>query len=196
MNRGHGVLSRFFTLPLAGVAFLGFANIGLAEEDTGVNLLFVQTSEAVEVDTNAGKLRMIGISGETIYFSDRPYRLAGHVSLARFLEGWSEGDDSFADSPPNAAISIYDEDKDLNSVAIITLYAPEADGKDLLYAFSTVEGELPISGDSTALFIDKFGVGGGAGRGYHGVGVGRRGPGVAGWAGVAVINECEQDGSC
>ncbi|MDJ0994040.1 MAG: hypothetical protein QNI90_10725 [Dinoroseobacter sp.] len=190
------MLSRFFAGLLTGVVLLGFAHIGLAEEDPEINLLFVQTSKSVEIDTAKGSLCLRGVSGETIYFSDRPYRLAGHVSLARFLEGWSEGADSFAESPPNAAISIYDESADTNAVAIITLYTPEVDGDDLLYSFALVEGELPSAGDSTALFIDKFGVGGGAGRGYHGVGAGRRGPGVGGWAGVAVINECERDGNC
>jgi len=31
------------------------------------------------------------------------------------------------------------------------------------------------------LFIDWIGAGGGVGRGFHGVGVGARGPGVRGW---------------
>ncbi len=36
---------------------------------------------------------------------------------------------------------------------------------------------MPKSGGVTALFIDWIGVGGGIGRGYHGIGVGLRGPG-------------------
>jgi len=37
---------------------------------------------------------------------------------------------------------------------------------------------MPASGGSTSLFIDWIGVGGGVGRGFHGVGVGRRGVGI------------------
>lgn len=44
-----------------------------------------------------------------------------------------------------------------------------------------------------ALFIDRIGPGGGVGAGYHGVGVGERGPGAAGWAGVAARNCADAD---
>jgi hypothetical protein len=36
---------------------------------------------------------------------------------------------------------------------------------------------MPAKGGPTALFIDWIGVGGGVVRGFHGVGVGFRGPG-------------------
>jgi hypothetical protein len=47
---------------------------------------------------------------------------------------------------------------------------------------------MPAEGGATGLFIDTFGPGGGVGPTFHGAGVGARGPGAAGWAGVAVRN--------
>jgi len=61
---------------------------------------------------------------------------------------------------------------------VVELTEPRIDGSDLIYTYKLIEGKLPASGGATALFIDLIGAGGGVGRGFHGVGVGRRGPGV------------------
>ena len=55
---------------------------------------------------------------------------------------------------------------------------PKIEGADLIYNYRLIEGKIPAAGGATALFIDWIGVGGGVGPGFHGVGVGRRGPGV------------------
>ena len=65
-----------------------------------------------------------------------------------------------------------------NTIAVVKISQPVSDGDDLSYSYKVVEGKLPASGGATALFIDKVGVGGGVGAGFHGVGVGGRGPGV------------------
>jgi len=54
---------------------------------------------------------------------------------------------------------------------------PKIDGSDLIYNYKLIDGSLPAAGGPPALFIDWIGVGGGVGRGFHGVGVGLRGPG-------------------
>ena len=68
-----------------------------------------------------------------------------------------------------------------NGTSIVEITDPRIDGSDLVYSFKLIEGSLPAAGGATSLFIDWIGVGGGVGRGFHGVGVGRRGPGVRGW---------------
>ncbi|HAC79150.1 MAG TPA: hypothetical protein DCG06_02560, partial [Deltaproteobacteria bacterium] len=43
-----------------------------------------------------------GISPNTGWFTDRPYREAGQIPTEEFLTLWDEGENSFADDPPNA----------------------------------------------------------------------------------------------
>jgi hypothetical protein len=52
------------------------------------------------------------------------------------------------------------------------------DGSDIVYTYKLLDGKVPQKGGATSLFIDAIGIGGGVGLGFHGVGVGLRGPGV------------------
>src|SRR5262245_2992908 len=65
-------------------------------------LLFVQTARGVSFED--GRLTLHDVSPTTLFFSDRPKRLAGHVTTLRFLADWDDGKDSFASDPPNATL--------------------------------------------------------------------------------------------
>ena len=145
-----------------------------------VELLFVQVSEDLEVDSEASTLRLVNVSPQTLYFSDRPNRIAGHLKMEEFLDEWTEkaGEDNLGADPPNATLSVYEPGNVDTTLAVVEISEPVLEGEDLLYSYKVIEGSLPAEGGATALFIDKIGVGGGVGFGYHGVGVGRRGPGV------------------
>lgn len=166
----------------------------IADQHEDLTLLFVQTSGGMQADAN--KLRLVDVGEQTVYFSDRPNRIAGHIHLDKFVNGWSKGDDSFAENPPNAVLSVYEPGGHQNVTVVVELSAPVMEGGDLVYKYKIIDGEMPTEGSVTSLFIDTFGPGGGVGAGFHGVGVGARGPGAAGWAGVAVVNECSSDGTC
>lgn len=150
-----------------------------AEEDRPM-LMFVQLASSTVVDEAAKTIRLVNLSPQTLYFSDRPDRIAGHVKLDRYLADWTAaaGADNFAADPPNAALSVYQPGKDDSAVSIIEITNPRVDGADLIYDFKVIHRAAPVSGGETALFIDMIGVGGGVGVGFHGVGVGVRGPGV------------------
>jgi hypothetical protein len=96
------------------------------------------------------------------------------------MEEWTTkaGADNFGADPPNATLSVYEPGKDENTLAVLEISDPKLDGEDLVYSYEVIDGPPPISGEATSLFIDWIGVGGGVGGGYHGVGVGVRGPGV------------------
>lgn len=143
-------------------------------------LMFVQMAEDLKVDTDAKTLRLVKVGQQTLYFSDRPVRLAGHIKMSDYLEEWTQkaGKDNFGADPPNAAISVYEPGQPKNTLAVVELTEPRIDGPDFIYTYKLIEGKLPASGGATALFIDWIGAGGGVGRGFHGVGVGRRGQGV------------------
>ncbi len=143
-------------------------------------LMFVQVSEELKVDAAAKTLRLVKVSQQTLYFSDRPVRIAGHIKMADYLEEWTAkaGKDNFAADPPNATLSVYESGQPDNTLAVVEIFHPQIDGSDLIYSYKLIDGKLPAAGGATSLFIDWIGVGGGVGRGFHGVGVGARGPGV------------------
>jgi len=66
----------------------------------GPELLFVQTSDGATLTDST--LTLTGISPNTGWFADRPYRAAGQIPTEEFLTLWDEGENSFADDPPNA----------------------------------------------------------------------------------------------
>jgi hypothetical protein len=175
-----------FGIAICAASFL--SPVANAESHEDLSLLFVQTSAGMSADLDSMSVRLIDVGEQTVYFSDRPNRIAGHIGLEKFVNGWSKGDDSFAENPPNAVLSVYDDTGYENALVVIEIMAPRMDGDDLIYDYKIIDGEMPASGSASSLFIDTFGPGGGVGRGYHGVGVGARGPGAAGWAGVAVRN--------
>lgn len=145
--------------------------------DDKVQLMFVQSAESLKADDKT--LRLVNISPQAIYFSDRPKRVAGHLTMPAYLEEWTAaaGPNNFAKNPPNATVSVYETGQSTNTLAVVTLSQPVVEGKDLVYRYKLVEGKVPTAGGATSLFIDWIGVGGGVGPGFHGVGVGARGIG-------------------
>lgn len=47
-------------------------------------LMFMQTAEDMEADDKT--LHLINVGKQTLYFSDRPVRIAGHVAMPAYLE--------------------------------------------------------------------------------------------------------------
>ena len=179
----HSGSSRRQLLTMAAGGALALPVVGArpaqADDDTPM-LMFVQLAERTVIDEGAGTLRLVNMSPQTLYFADRPDRLAGHVRLDAYLKEWTDkaGADNFGANPPNAALSVYEPGDADNTVAIVEILNPRIDGTDLIYDFKLIEGILPVQGGETALFIDRIGLGGGVGVGFHGVGVGLRGPGL------------------
>lgn len=145
--------------------------------------MFVQIAEDVKVDTAANTFRLVKVNQQTMYFSDRPERIAGHLIMADYLKEWTAqaGKDNFKADPPNAALSVYEPGKPNNTLVVVKITNPVVEGADLIYSYKILKGTMPDKGGPTSLFIDWIGVGGGVGVGFHGVGVGARGPGWRGW---------------
>ena len=143
-------------------------------------LMFVQSAEDLRVDAAKSTFRLVKVSQQTLYFSDRPQRLAGHLKMADYLKEWTAaaGKDNFGADPPNAALSVYEPGQPDNTLVVVKITNPVVDGADLVYTYKVLNGTMPTSGGATTLFIDWIGAGGGVGAGFHGVGVGGRGVGV------------------
>jgi hypothetical protein len=71
-----------------------------------------------------------------------------------FVEEWKKGADSFADDPPNAALSILDENA-VKSI-VLELFDPKLDGNTLSYRVKILEGKIPGSFKMASLFIDPL----------------------------------------
>ncbi len=118
------------------------------------DFLFVQNATGVTYAD--GKLTLAGVNPATVMFSDRPERIAGHMTTARFVPFWSEGSDSFLKDPPNATLSFLD-DKTLDD-AVVELRDPVLAGNDLSYQVKILEGTIPASAGAASLFIDIIGM--------------------------------------
>ncbi len=179
------------TTALLTITGLGFPVISSAQSkptkqetasDQKVQLMFVQTSEDFKVNSKDKTLRLVNVNPQTLYFSDRPKRVAGNLTMPAYFDEWTAkaGPDNFKNDPPNATLSVYEGSNKENTLAVIEISNPVMEGKDLIYKYKVIEGEMPKSGGATALFIDWIGAGGGVGPGFHGVGAGTRGVGLTG----------------
>ncbi len=163
------------TIAIVGMRLGIFVAEAQADEAKPM-FMFVHTSDDIKVDPSASTLRLVNVSQQTLFFSDRPKRIAGHMRLADYLKEWTKGADNFGDDPPNATLSVYESETNENTLAVVELTKPIVEGGDVIYTYKLLDGAVP-KGGATTLFIDAIGIGGGVGFGYHGVGVGLRGPG-------------------
>jgi hypothetical protein len=119
------------------------------------DFLFVQNAGSMTFKN--GKLTLKDVSPVTIFFSDRPDRIAGNMQTRSFVPFWGEGKNSFAKDNPNANLSILEKDKAVADI-VVTLSNPELKGDDLSYEVKVVEGSMPASGGPVSLFIDIIGM--------------------------------------
>jgi hypothetical protein len=179
-----------YALLVAAAVLGGCAGSQAPGADAGgsqAQLMFIQTAEDLRVDPRTSTFRLVKVNPQTLYFSDRPQRITGNLKMADYLKTWTEGRDNFGADPPNATLSVYEPGRADPTLVVVTIMKPVVDGADLLYTYKIVGGTMPANGGQTSLFIDWYGVGGGVGPGYHGVGAGARGVGVAPGVGAGGI---------
>jgi hypothetical protein len=126
----------------------------MAAAPDDVEYMFAQTCQSLGVNLD-GRITLHGVSATTLYFSDRPYRLTGHVPTDEFVDYWGQGDDNFAEDPPNALLSLFEDDH-VNDVVVI-LTDPKLSHGDLSYAVEVTDGSLEPSQGPASVFIDMIG---------------------------------------
>jgi hypothetical protein len=120
-----------------------------------IESLFVQTARGLT--TADGTITLKALSPSTLYFADRPQREVGHMSTEHFVNVWDEGENSFADDPPNAVVSYLDPKHEFPEDTVVVLREPRLEGGDLTYSVEVLDGTLPKETGPVALFIDPFG---------------------------------------
>jgi hypothetical protein len=117
--------------------------------------MFVQTARRITSD--GATVTLHDVTPSTLYFSDRPQRVVGHMTTDDFVELWGEGDNSFESDPPNAVLAFVEAGADVPSDAVVVLKKPTLENGQLSYAFDPLEGAVPAEGGAVTLFIDPFG---------------------------------------
>jgi hypothetical protein len=142
----------------------------LQNETQDASYMFVQSANSgsfipVEGNESLYNLTLMGVSPQTIAFSDRPERIVGQVPMQKFLDGMCFG----PQNPPNAAIVILDAKED-EDVAVVELFNPlyDAANQTLRYTARILEQanhsyaefnerndkKLPATFGPSAAFID------------------------------------------
>ena len=141
----------------ACISVLAGGAVAAEQKPIMVQLLFVQNAKAVVFDK--GTLTLKGVSPMTLFFSDRPVRIAGHFHTKdEFVPLWDEGKDSFLKDPPNATVSIYEKGKEQLVDVVVKLSKPRLKGEDLTYDIKVIEGKVPKRGGECSVFIDIIGL--------------------------------------
>lgn len=141
---------------LAAASTVKSASAQGTEAAKQADFLFVQTAQSMSFDKGSGRLTLNGVSPITVFFSDRPERIAGNMKTAVFVPFWSEGKNSFLSDPPNADVSLI-EGGALRQVVVV-LSAPVLQGAALSYTVKVLQGEMPPSADDVSVFIDVIGM--------------------------------------
>ncbi len=139
-----------FTVMLTLVTGLVFAE-HVIDDSKNPGYLFVisGTSGSLKGDT----LTLNGVPN-VLYFSDRPDRVAGHLSLEKFVELWNKGVDSYKADPPNATLSVLTKDGAKNTV--VELMSMEQKSGSVVFKVAVLKGMPPESLSTSTLFIDDF----------------------------------------
>jgi hypothetical protein len=93
---------RNLVIATSALVAAGIATRTLADDEKAVDYLLVQTAQGLAFDKSTNTLSLIDVSPITLFFSDRPERIAGNMKTTAFIPFWSHGKDSFAKDPPKA----------------------------------------------------------------------------------------------
>ncbi len=90
-----------------------------------------------------------------MYFSDRPWRIAGQMGVEKFINGWEKNYSDLETDPPNAILSILNENGTTTNV-VIELLTPEFLDGAVHFYIKILDGVMPAKLGSTSLFIDPI----------------------------------------
>jgi hypothetical protein len=145
---GRSVLTTVLAILLSACATRAPAP---AEATKPAELLFVQ--QAHRVTLADGVLTLDEVNPATVFFSDRPQRIVGHVPVGTFVADWGRGGaESFAADPPNALLAFFGPGN-VREV-VVELRNPRLRGHDLVYDATVLQGPARASGGPATLFLD------------------------------------------
>lgn len=124
------------------------------------SFLFVLRAEkgAITKTAEGYELTLHGMDTKVLYFSDRPVRKAGFITMTQFMSTWTKGKDSFQDNPPNAAIvhaALKSNEKGIAQAIPVELTNPVASNDGWIFHLKDIQGKISI-GDyaRVSVFVD------------------------------------------
>ena len=147
---------RNIVIATTALVAAGVTTRAFADDAKAVDYLLVQTAKGLAFDAATSTLSLIDVSPITLFFADRPERVAGNMKTSSFIPFWSQGKDSFAKVPPNADVSIIEGDTMRQVVA--ELQDPILEGDTLRYKVKILQGSMPEKGADVSVFIDIIGM--------------------------------------
>jgi hypothetical protein len=144
-------MNRIFVL-FAGLLVVAGMLPAIAQKNDKPRFLYVQNAGSMTL--RDGTLTLTNVSPLTLFFSDRPERIAGNMRTEAFIKHWDKGTNSFKASPPNATVAVF-RDATKISDAILEISEPKFDGTKLSYKAKVLLGDLPAEGGELSLFIDS-----------------------------------------
>jgi hypothetical protein len=154
----HGAGLSMATIALASRAAEANAQTPVATPSTEneISLLFVQSFESGTFTPAAGQTGQYRLAiqhtiGHTVFFSDRPERVAGMMPTADFLQSMS------FDTPPNAAFVVQLSSGD-EAIAVLELSSPNFDPTErtLTYLARLLPGSESIDLDQRPLTAETL----------------------------------------
>lgn len=117
--------------------------------------LFVQSARSATLKDDV--LTLKGVAPTTVFFTDRPERIAGHVETEHLVETLLEDTEanSFAEDPPNAVLAVLDGE--YAEEVTVTLLEPKIEGDEIVYPVKVLDGATELEGSPATLFIDPIG---------------------------------------
>ena len=82
---------------------------------------------------------------KVLYFSDRPVRKAGFITMTQFMGDWAKGNDSFKANPPNAAIvhaALKTNEKGIAQAIPVELTHPVATANGWTFDLKDLQGKM------------------------------------------------------
>lgn len=156
------------TFLKTGVAAAGAALLGAAvkatpsiaggqaqDKEEVCEALFVQDAKGVELKKDSVILKEP--NDQIIFFCDRPKHEAGFLTWDAFIEVVSSGENSFAENPPNAALSVFDKEGRIHELVLFLIDKPIKEAAKITFPVEYIIGDpSPIDG-RVVMFIDPIG---------------------------------------
>jgi hypothetical protein len=120
-----------------------------------IEAMFVQSAHGMA--TSDGTITFQGPAHSTLFFADRPQRVVGHMQTRKFVDEWGDGENSFAEDPPNAVVSFLEDGDAVPEEVTVELRDPHLTEDTLTYNIVVLDGTLPARAGPCSLFIDPIG---------------------------------------
>ena len=150
------------SLPITAMAITSADRTTLVttQSKQKASFLFVLRADTgVITKTDGGyTLTLKDMDNKVLYFSDRPVRKAGFITMTQLMGDWAKGNNSFKANPPNAAIvhaALKTNEKGIAQAIPVELTNPVISANEWTFNLKDLQGKISIgSYNGVIVFVD------------------------------------------